>query len=213
MHRRVTAKLLLLALLAASIAETAFAQCHPPAQSAEGERTVFLALVLKKSGAVREVRVIGGPPMLTMAAIKAARKRRYKLTIETDSPADRKMTVAVEFPEAGGGVPKIHENIAFGVPSCIPTPAMVRISSEVMQTYLRNKVDPVYPPEAQTLGGGTLVLRVQIDKDGNVYKAEKTSGPDSLAPAATDAVKKWKYKPFLLNGLPTEVETTVNLGY
>jgi Gram-negative bacterial TonB protein C-terminal len=51
-----------------------------------------------------------------------------------------------------------------------------------------------------------------VYKDGNVYKAEKVSGPDVLVPAATEAVRRWKYQPFTVGwGNPVEVETTVVL--
>jgi periplasmic protein TonB len=81
-----------------------------------------------------------------------------------------------------------------------------------MQTHRLSKVDPVYPPEAQQLEG-VLLLRVHIDKDGNASQAERISGPDLLVPAATEAVKGWKYQPYMLRGSPIEVETRVNLTY
>jgi Gram-negative bacterial TonB protein C-terminal len=52
---------------------------------------------------------------------------------------------------------------------------------------------------------------VRIDKDGNVLRAEKVTGPDSLVALAIEAVKAWKYQRYLLNGAPMEVETTVEL--
>jgi protein TonB len=56
---------------------------------------------------------------------------------------------------------------------------------------------------------------VRIDKDGNVFQAEKVSGADLLVPAAIEAVKQWKYKPYLLNWEPwepIEVSTTVEIS-
>jgi len=60
---------------------------------------------------------------------------------------------------------------------------------------------------------GTIVLRVRIDKDGNVLEAEKITGPDALAAPVIEAVKAWKYETYLLNGSPMEVETTVELKF
>jgi periplasmic protein TonB len=51
----------------------------------------------------------------------------------------------------------------------------------------------------------------ELDKDGNVLRAEKVTGPDSLVALAIEAVKAWKYQTYLLNGAPMEVETTVEL--
>ena len=60
---------------------------------------------------------------------------------------------------------------------------------------------------------GTVVLRLHIDKEGNVFKVERVSGPDALVPPIIEAVKSWKYEPFLLNGVLVEVETTVELKF
>ena len=60
---------------------------------------------------------------------------------------------------------------------------------------------------------GVVVLTAIIDKDGNVRNLQLVSGHPMLAPAAIEAVKQWHYKPFLLNGLPVEVETTVEVTF
>jgi protein TonB len=56
-------------------------------------------------------------------------------------------------------------------------------------------------------------MKVIIGKDGNVESAELISGHPLLAPAALDAVKRWKYKPFLLNGTPVEVESQIQVNF
>lgn len=58
---------------------------------------------------------------------------------------------------------------------------------------------------------GSVVLHMVIDKQGNVYRVEKVSGPDIVAVPAIEAVKNWKYEPYLLYGDPVEVETSVEL--
>ena len=57
------------------------------------------------------------------------------------------------------------------------------------------------------------MLRVVIDQDGDVYDVVLVSGSPRLAPAAIDAVKQWKYKPYLLNGEPVEVDTEVLVNF
>jgi len=61
--------------------------------------------------------------------------------------------------------------------------------------------------------GGTVVLHINVDKNGNVSNVEPVSGHPLLIPAAIDAVKQWKYKPYLLNQVPVEVETTVLIEF
>jgi TonB family protein len=88
------------------------------------------------------------------------------------------------------------------------------VSREVMQENLISKVTPKYPPEAKVAGiEGTVVLDAVIDKSGRVDKLKVLSGRSELMQSALDAVRQWRYKPFLLNGKPIEVETTINVMY
>jgi protein TonB len=58
-----------------------------------------------------------------------------------------------------------------------------------------------------------VVLTAIIDKDGSIENLQLVSGHPILAPAAIEAVKQWRYKPFLLSGQPFEVETTVTVNF
>jgi TonB family protein len=77
---------------------------------------------------------------------------------------------------------------------------------------LNSKVPPVYPPIAKAARvQGTVVLQAVIGKDGQVSELQIVSGPAMLRQAAMDAVKQWTYKPYIFNGKPVEVLTTVNV--
>jgi TonB family protein len=107
-----------------------------------------------------------------------------------------------------GGVPSSQP------PPKIATPGRVRISSGVAVGLLMDKVPPQYPDGAkQARIQGQVVLRAEIDKDGNIEKLTTVSGDPLLAPAALEAVKQWKYKPYLLNGQPVNVETEVIVNF
>ena len=96
----------------------------------------------------------------------------------------------------------------------IATPTRVRVSSGVQSGLLIRKVQPTYPPLArQARIQGTVVLQAQISKTGDIENLQLVSGHPMLAPAAIEAVKQWKYKPYLLNGEPVEVETTVQVNF
>src|SRR5262252_3169613 len=96
----------------------------------------------------------------------------------------------------------------------IATPQRVRVSSGVQSGLLVRKVPPTYPPLArQARIQGTVVLQAQISKNGDIENLQLVSGHPMLAPAAIEAVKQWKYKPYLLNGEPVEVETTVQVNF
>lgn len=94
------------------------------------------------------------------------------------------------------------------------TPQRVRVSQGVITGLLIYRIEPTYPPVARAAHiQGVVVLAAIIDKDGNIQNLQVVSGHPLLAPAAIEAVKQWRYKPFLLNGQPLEVETTVNVMF
>ena len=75
-------------------------------------------------------------------------------------------------------------------------------------------MNPSYPREAERQHvDGSVLLHINIDKDGNVSNIEPVSGHPLLVPTAIDAVKQWKYKPYLLNQTPVEVDTTVVIKF
>jgi protein TonB len=77
-----------------------------------------------------------------------------------------------------------------------------------------SKVAPVYPPDAKAARiQGSVVLGVIIGKDGTVQSERLISGHPMLAQSAIDAVKQWKYPPYLLNGNPVEVDTQVTVNF
>ncbi len=89
-----------------------------------------------------------------------------------------------------------------------------KVSGGVMAGNLLTHVDPVYPPAAKDARiQGAVVLHAIIGKDGTIENLQVVSGPKKLQTSALDAVRQWTYKPFLLNGDPTEVETTITVNY
>jgi protein TonB len=88
----------------------------------------------------------------------------------------------------------------------------VRVSSSVVAGMLLRKTLPVYPPIAVAARvEGVVVLQATISKAGTIENLRVISGPAMLQQAALDAVREWRYRPYLLNGEPVEVETTVNV--
>lgn len=100
-------------------------------------------------------------------------------------------------------------------PSPAPVPTgPVRVSSAVMAGQVVSQAPPEYPPDAKKAHiQGTVVLKAIIGKTGDVEQVSVVSGSPTLAHSAVDAVSKWKYKPYLLNGQPVAVLTTINVTY
>jgi len=93
-----------------------------------------------------------------------------------------------------------------------PAPKRIIISQGVTAGLILSKVDPVYPPIAIAARvEGVVMLKAIIAKDGTIQNLQVLSGPPMLAPAAIAAVQQWRYRPYLLNGEPVEVETTVQV--
>jgi protein TonB len=88
------------------------------------------------------------------------------------------------------------------------------ISSGVMAGNLIEKTVPQYPAIAKAARiQGVVVLQATISKSGLIQNLRVISGPPMLLQAALDAVRTWRYKPYLLNGDPVEVDTTVNVVF
>jgi len=99
------------------------------------------------------------------------------------------------------------------VPKFVPVqPQRVRISQGVTKGLLIHKEEPVYPQLARAARiQGEVVLSAVIDTNGTIQNLSLVSGHPMLVPNAIAAVKQWRYKPYLLNGQPVEVETTITV--
>jgi TonB family protein len=110
----------------------------------------------------------------------------------------------------------MHANAASGGSDSNATkaPKQVTVSQQEMQGNILTKAVPVYPPAAKKARiQGKVVLDAVIGTDGTVESLRVLSGPQELQQSALDAVRQWTYKPYLVNGEPVEVETTVNIIY
>ncbi|MGA3082721.1 MAG: energy transducer TonB [Terracidiphilus sp.] len=93
-----------------------------------------------------------------------------------------------------------------------PQPYQIQISAGVAEKLLIQKVNVACPHvEMAARVIGTVVVALEIDKDGDVLHPSVVSGAPMLRKAVLDAVRKYKYKPYLLNGKAVEVETTVSV--
>jgi protein TonB len=100
--------------------------------------------------------------------------------------------------------------------SMTPAPALLpRIPGGAMAGHILNKVAPIYPvSDRQAHISGTVVLHAIIGRDGHIRYLRPISSPDTdLALASIDAVRQWTYKPYLLNGEPAEVDTTITVNF
>src|SRR5579871_1903200 len=115
--------------------------------------------------------------------------------------------------QMGGVIGGIISSTPVAVPK-VATPQRVRVSQGVTQGLLVHQVKPTYPPLArQARIQGSVVLQAVISKQGAIENLHLISGHPMLTAAAIEAVKQWKYRPYVLNGEPVEVETQITVNF
>jgi len=95
-----------------------------------------------------------------------------------------------------------------------PTAAHPLRGSSMREGDLIRKVQPTYPPMARTARiQGPVVLQAVISTQGTIENLKVVTGHPLLAPAAIDAVRQWRYRPYILNNNPVEVETQITVNF
>jgi protein TonB len=145
----------------------------------------------------------GGAPLV----VKGGTAPTKNAAAEADAAAPSLIGIAT--PASSGPLPNLG-------PTATPKPVLQRlhISQGVSTGLLIKKIDPVYPETAQRLRiEGAVQLLATISKDGDITQVKVVSGDHQLSRAAVDAVKRWKYQPYLLNGEPVEIETQITINF
>jgi TonB family protein len=87
------------------------------------------------------------------------------------------------------------------------------IPSDTAKTNLLTSLQPEYPALAKAARiAGIVHASIVVDETGNVRDVQLISGHPMLAPAALEAIRKWKYKPFQVDGKVTAVQTQVEVS-
>lgn len=147
----------------------------------------------------------------------------HQLSAPSRIPDDLKMMAGREAPPSSGfGAPGMdgmgNATNVFGGESGPKVksapPSKVSISAGIAGGLLLKRSAPVYPQIAKEARvSGSVVIQATISRTGQVENARVVNGPTMLRQAALDAVKTWRYRPYLLDGQPVEVETTVNVVF
>jgi TonB family protein len=198
---------------------------------------VVLRIAINREGDVSKADLLSGDQLLAGAAIDAVKQWKYKpylldgnpLEVDTEAVVDFRLPKIIKLvpsdatapaPAAvtgvvgdspGGYGSQVRQG---GVIGGIISSERVRVSQGVSNGLVVKKVPPHYPEEARKGRiQGTVVMHAIISKAGDIATLELISGHPALAPAAIEAVKQWKYKPYLLNGKPVEVDTQIQVNF
>ena len=201
---------------------------------------VWIKIQVSETGDVERVDIVSGEPVLARSAVNAAKNWKFKPFIKNGKPIKVEASVPLDFTfenkimkngvaADGSATNDKHKSVAAGYPStpinAVPSaadngqsqaalPERVRVSQGVTRGLLIHQVAPVYPEQARTLRiQGKVLFQAVIGKDGNIHDLQVLSGPKELVRAAADAVEQWRYRPYLLQGHPVEVDTTIEINF
>ena len=110
--------------------------------------------------------------------------------------------------------PSIHGVAARVTPTLLSSLEPISLPEDLAQRLILQKVDPSYPEQALRAGlQGPVVLQAWIARDGSIRELKLLRGSLLLGQAAYQAVKQWRYKPYLLNGQAVEAQTLVTVDF
>jgi len=191
----------------------------PQAREKQLQGRVVLKLLISETGDVESTEAVSGNEVLVPAAMDAAKKWKFKPYIRNGKAVKVSTKIPFDFAFQGNVVDDpqsktIDPSLPQAGSSEQTGPSRVRVSQGVSQGQLVHHVNPVYPSAAKTNHiQGEVLLQAIIGKSGRVENLSVVRGHPVLAEAAMDAVKQWRYKPYLLKGEPVEVETTIRITF
>lgn len=166
---------------------------------------VVVKVLIDKQGTVVSATGVEGNSALVDSTLNAVKQWKFRPYILDNEPVEVETTVTVDFAQ---GVPYVRATKPHR------GPMRVRISQGVAEGNIVHKVEPYYPQKAKEKHiQGDVILRFIIDEHGNVADLVVLQGDPLLAESALNVVKQWKYRPYLLNGQPVQVETTAKISY
>jgi TonB family protein len=218
--------------VAADLLEKNLTPDYPAEAQKKGIKGVVkLKILISRSGDVTQATLISGHPPLAKAAIDAVKQWKYKPYVQGGKAVSVETAVSVAFPpESAAGSDVEPPNVKIS-----PTPdqgpqsgtvvgiikrradgtKFASLWSEFAQTLLIKQVPPNYPEamREQHEGAVEVVLKGLISKEGDVIDVQLISGPAAFVQPAIDAVKQWKYKPYLPSGQAVEFEAEITVHF
>jgi TonB family protein len=203
---------------------------YPMAAANKGvQGKVWIHLLISETGDVESADIISGNPDLARAAQEAMKKWKFRPYIRNGKPVKVSTKMPFDFAFEGQTIniatpPDSSTNASAPPAEAGPAqsgegssgnpPQKLRVSSGVAEGLVLHKVNPIYPFEArQAHIQGEVILQATIGKDGLIHNLKAVTGHPVLVEAAKGAVEQWRYRPYVFNGNPVEVETTIKVVF
>jgi TonB family protein len=175
-------------------------------ESAKNEQiqaVVALKVEVDKEGNVTEVEALNGPPVLARAAVRALKKWKYSPVVVDGDPLVVVGNVLLTF--RAGKPSSVFEGGEW---------PFWQLACTTDGSLLLHRVDPEYPQAARIAHiAGDVVIKILIDKEGKVAEATVVNGHPLLAESALNAVKQWRYQPYILANQTVSVEGLVTVKF
>jgi TonB family protein len=187
---------------------------------------VWIQLLISETGDVEKAEIISGQPDLARAVQEAMKKWKFKPYIHNGKPVKVSTKMPFDFafqnkvtdvdapPDSSANAPASLASAAGTSPEGSGGYAAqkIRVSSGLAEGLKVHDVQPIYPLEARRSHlQGEVLLQATIGKDGLIHDLKVVKGDPILADAAKGAVEQWRYRPYVLEGHPVEVETTIKV--
>lgn len=184
---------------------------YPLKAAAKGiQGRVVIQLHISTNGDVTSTEMIEGDPALAEAAERAMKLWKFKPFFKDGAAVNVSRKMPFDFVLHGSGCAAVEG--AWRINQSHHPNGLV--PPELMEGKLLHRVEPVYPIIAKVKRvQGDVFLQAKIGKDGRIVDLEALCGPAELVPASLDAVKQWRYSPFIQNGGPVEVGTTIKVQF
>lgn len=183
-------------------------------EGAPNARMVALKVLVSKTGAVEEVAVSMGDEVLRKAAADGVMGWKYRPYLVNGEPREFQATILIRFRDGVGTRMTAPPPLAapnLGPPLQLATADTITVTPNVLQGLAEAQPDIVVPEGAPQ--AGVVWVKVLVSKTGVVEEAVVSQGEVTLRQVAVDGVKGWKYKPFVQDGYPREIQSSIVLGF
>jgi TonB family protein len=172
---------------------------------------VLIKMHILETGDVERTEIVSGEPILAQAAADAMKSWKFKPFIKDGKPVRVSTSLPYTFslkgyfPEGCAAVESAEAYNAAHHP---------QVPQKVMEGALTHRVAPEYPLQARLRHlQGTVLLYAVIGEDGKIRDLKALCGAPEFIPACLEAIRQWRYRPYLVDGVPVEVQTTIKVQF